>query len=74
MDCNLPGSSVREILQVRILEWVAISFSRGSSQARDRISRIAGRFFTNWATREAHFSSLKEIMIMVKKKKSVATD
>ena len=32
MDCNLPGSSVREILQARVLEWVAISFSRGSSQ------------------------------------------
>ena len=31
MDCNLPGSSVHEILQARILEWVAISFSKGSS-------------------------------------------
>ena len=36
MDCNLPGSSVHGILQARILEWVAISFSRGSSQPRDR--------------------------------------
>ena len=55
MDCNLPGSSVHGILQARILEWVAISFSRGSSQPRDRtcISCIAGRFFTIWATREA---------------------
>ena len=35
MDCNLPGSSVHGILQARILEWVAISFSRGSSQPRD---------------------------------------
>ena len=35
MDCSLPGSSVHGILQVRILEWVAISFSRGSSQYRD---------------------------------------
>ena len=35
-DCSLPGSSVHEILQARILEWVAISFSRGSSQHRDR--------------------------------------
>ena len=36
MDCSLPGSSVHEILQARILEWVAMSFSRGSSWPRDR--------------------------------------
>ena len=55
MDCNLPGSSIHGILQARILEWVAISFSRRSSQPRDRnhVSCIAGRFFTIWATREA---------------------
>ena len=49
MDCNPPGSSVHEIFQARILEWVAISFSRGSSQPRDqtRVSCTAGRFFTN---------------------------
>ena len=43
------------ILQARILEWVAIPFSRGSSQLKDRtnVSCIAGRFFTVWATREA---------------------
>ena len=35
MDCSLPGSSVHELLQARILEWVAISFSRGSSRPRD---------------------------------------
>ena len=35
MDCSLPGSSVHEILQESILEWVAISFSRGSSRSRD---------------------------------------
>ena len=48
MDCNLPGSSVLGILQARILEWVAIFFSRGSSQPRDQthVSRVAGRFFT----------------------------
>ena len=48
MDYNLPGSSVHGILQARILEWVAIPFSRGSSQPRDptHISFIAGRFFT----------------------------
>ena len=47
MDYSPPGSSVHGILQVRILEWVAISFSRGSSQPRDRtrVSCIAGRRF-----------------------------
>ena len=52
MDCSLPGSSVRGILQARILEWVAISFTRGSSQLRDvtQVFYIAGRFFTHWAT------------------------
>ena len=48
MDCSLPGSSVHGILQARTLEWVAISFSRGSSQPRDQIqvSCLGGRFFT----------------------------
>ena len=56
VDCSLPGSSVHGILQKRILEWVAISFSRGSSRPRDRtwVSRIAGRRSTLWATRKAH--------------------
>ena len=47
MDCSLLGSSVQGILQARILEWVAISFSRGSPQPRDRtlVSYTAGRFF-----------------------------
>ena len=55
VDHSLPGFSVHGILQARILEWVAISFSRGSSQPRDqtRIPHIAGRCFTVWATREA---------------------
>ena len=54
MDCSLSRSSVHGILQARILEWVAISFSRGPSQPRDRtrVSCIAGRCFTIWATRE----------------------
>ena len=48
MDCSPPGSSVHGILQARILEWVAISFSRGSFWPRDRncVSCIAGGFFT----------------------------
>jgi len=52
MDYSLPGSSVHGILQARILEWVAISSSRGSSRLRDQtqVSCSAGRFFTNWAT------------------------
>ena len=59
-DCSPPGSSVNGILQARILEWVAISFSRGSSQPRDWswIFCAAGRFFTIWATREALLISL----------------
>ena len=55
VDCSLAGSSVHGILQARILEWVAISFSRGSSRPRDRtqISHIAGRRFNLCTTREA---------------------
>ena len=55
MDCSPPGSSVHGILQARILDWLAISFSRGSSRPSDwtQVSCIAGRFFTVWATREA---------------------
>ena len=53
-DCSQPGSSLYEILHTRTLKWVAILFSRGSSQSRDRshISCIASRFFTVWTTRE----------------------
>ena len=55
MNCSLPGSSVHGILKARILVWVAIPFSRASSQPRDQtcIPCIAGGFFTIWATREA---------------------
>ena len=55
MDCCPPGSSVHGIFQARILEWFAISFSRGSSPTRNQtqVSRIAGRRFTFWTTREA---------------------
>ena len=65
VDCSLPGSSVHGMSQASILGWIAISFSRGSSQAWDqtRISCIAGEFFTDWATREGwHLSrSPKEV-------------
>ena len=55
VDCSLSGSSVHGIFQARVLEWTAISFSRGSSWPRNRtqVSRIAGRRFAVWATREA---------------------
>ena len=51
--CQVPMS----ILQARILEWVAYPFSRGSSWPRNptKVSCIAGRFFTSWVTREAHY-------------------
>ena len=62
MDCSPPGSSVGVlqvplsvgVLQARILVWVAMLFSRGFSQSRDQtqVSRITGRFFTVWATRD----------------------
>ena len=57
-DCSLSGSSVRGIFQAWVLEWIAISFSRGSSRPRNRsqISCIVGRRFTVWATREAQQS------------------
>ena len=60
MSCSLPGSSVHGIFQATGLEWVAVSFSRGSCQPRDRtrVSRTAGRHFTVWATREAPMEHL----------------
>ena len=58
MDCSLPGSSIHGIFQVSVLEWVAISFSKGSSQPRDltQVSCIANRCFTIWATSSVQFS------------------
>ena len=60
MNCSPPGSSVHGIFQARILEWVAISFFRGSSQPRDQtqVSCIAGRCFNLWVTREAQIYTL----------------
>ena len=56
MDSSTPGSSVHEISQARILEWVAISFSRGSSWPRDRtcIPCIVRQILYHWATRKAN--------------------
>ena len=55
VDCSPSGSFIHGILQARILEWVAISFSRRSSRPRDRtqVACIGGRHFKLWATREA---------------------
>ena len=67
LDCSPPGSSVHGIFQARILEWVAISFSRGSYQPRDQthvswISCIAGEFFTHWAmSGETHKAELAQL-------------
>ena len=60
MDYSLPGSSVHGILQARILEWVAIPFSRGSFKPMDQtqVSCTAGRFFTIWEA-NINFSSRK---------------
>ena len=62
MDCSPPGSSVNGILQAKILQWVAIPFSRGSSTPRDRIcvSCIGRWILYCWTTSEAHkvFSSV----------------
>ena len=59
VDCSWPGSSVPGNLHARILKWVAISISRGSSWPRNRVqvSSIAGRFFISWAMREAQLTS-----------------
>ena len=56
MDCSLPGRSLHGILQARVLEWVTVSFSRGSSWPRDRtwVSRIPGRRFNLWANAFVH--------------------
>ena len=62
MDCNPPGSSVQRILQARILEWVSIPFSRGSSWARDWtcVSYVlAGRFFITSDTWETQIRQPK---------------
>ena len=61
MYCSLPGSSVHGIFQAIVLEWIAISFSRGSSWPRDRtqVSCIVDWRLTVWATREVPYMTLK---------------
>ena len=68
--CEPMDYTIHGIHQTRILKWVAVPFSRGSSQSRDQtlVSHIAGRFFTSWATREVHKSigvSLKTLYCQI---------
>ena len=66
MDCSLPGSSVHGIFQAIVLEWIAISFSRGSSRPRDQtwVSRIVDRCFASteviYKTSESEVDYIKE--------------
>ena len=66
MGCSLPGYSAHGIFQARVLEWVAISFSRRSSRPRDwtQVSRIVGRHFTIWATREVLYTLIMCLFII----------
>ena len=64
MDCSRPGSSVHGIFQARILEWVAISFSRGTSQPRDRtwvscVSCTGRQILCHCTMRKAHIVMIK---------------
>ena len=70
-DYSLPGSSVHGIFQARVLEWVAIAFSRGSSRPRDRtqVSLIVGRGFTIWLSglNPSKYFQIYELMLTFKK-------
>ena len=66
MDCNLPGSSVPGISQARMLEWVAVSFPRRSSQSRNQtqvlcVSCLASRFFTTEPPRKPIKEDYKDL-------------
>ena len=66
MNFSPPGSSIRGISQTRILEWVTVSFSRGSSQPRDQthVSCMAGRFFTNEPLGKPSIKNRKDIIML----------
>ena len=61
-DCSLPGSSVHGIFHAIVLEWIAIAFSRGSSQPRDQtqVYLIVDRHFTVWATLKEYLNQNTE--------------
>ena len=63
MDCSPPGSSVPGVFLARLLEWVAIPFSRGSSQPRDQtqVSCIPGRILPVWATRKTQCLAVRAV-------------
>ena len=65
MDSSPPGSSVHGIFQARILDWIAISFSKGSSQPRNRshVSCISGRFFTDWVMGQCEYLDTKTFSV-----------
>ena len=73
MDCNTPGSSVHGISQTRILEWVAISSSRGTSQPNDCtcVSCIGRWILYHWATWEALFSIYHSLILSFKAAKGL---
>ena len=64
--CDLVDCAVYGIPQARILEWLALPFTRESSQPRDRtqVSHIAGGFFTSWATREAKNTGVGSLSLL----------
>ena len=66
MDYSPPGFSIHGLLQARILKWVVIPISRGSSQPRDRTQAccIAGRFFTDWVTREGQCGTVMVLPLL----------
>ena len=70
---SIQGCLSMGILQARVLEWVAMPSSRGSSQPWDptQVSHIAGRFFTVWATREAHKVLLLSYLQLNLKQKAI---
>ena len=67
MDCSLPGFSVHGTFQTRILEWVAISFSRGSSQPTDKLTSpaLAGGFFTTEPPGKPSFNYAPVLIIIL---------
>ena len=69
MDCSLPGSSIHGIFQARILEWVAISFSRDLPNPGIKPGSLAlGRHFTIWPTRKVHILSRLVITFLPRSK------
>ena len=76
MDCSLPASSVHEIFQAIVLEWIAISFSSGSSQPRDRtrVSRIVDRRFTSEPPGKSFKGSVQFFKVSVQFSRSVVSD